>query len=196
MRIFILVILFLLLLPLAKPALAVWPDLDESKMREAIQYGKRFKHYDNDRFLKEWVVVLKRDADRVGVFTKFNLLAMAARDAARESRELRPEEIEAVLGEVENKLAFTLILYGSTPEFARRFHAVLRYGDRYIQPVYKYNPLAEPYGWRPMSPPIFRARCSYEFPLDDIDPNAEVSLIIINPRGGERELFLDLSKMR
>ncbi|MEE9584227.1 MAG: hypothetical protein V3W51_01995 [Candidatus Brocadiales bacterium] len=196
MRVCISVVLFLLLFLSIKPALAVWPELDKDQIQEAIRYGKRFKNYDNDRFLKEWTVFLERDGDKVGVYTKFNLLAMAARGAAKESRELHPEEIEAVLGEVENKLAFKLILYGNTPEFARNLHAVLYYSDGYIQPVHKYNPLAEPYGWRPMSPPVFRAFCSYEFPLDEIDPNAEVSLIIISPQGGEKELFFDLSKMR
>jgi len=194
MRTCILVTLFLL--PSVKPALAVWPDLDQNQMQEAVQYGKKFKNYDNDAFLKEWTVALQRDSDKVGVYTKFNLLAMAARDAAKESRDLRPEEIEAVLGEAENKLAFKLVLYGNSPEFTKRFHAVLQYNDAYIQPIHKLNAPGEPFGWWPMAPSIFRAFCSYEFPLNEIDPNAEVALIIINPEGGERELFLDLSKMR
>lgn len=196
MRTCIFVTLFLLLLPSIKPALAVWPDLDQSQMQEAIQYGKKFKHCNNDRFLKEWTVVLQRDGDRVGVYTKFNLLAMAARDAAKESRDLRPDEIEAILGEAENKLAFKLILYGNSPDFTQRFHAVLHYNDAYIQPTHKLNAPGEPFGWWPMAPSVFRAFCSYEFPLNEIDPDAEVSLIIINPQGGEKELFFDLSKMR
>ena len=55
---------------------------------------------------------------------------------------------------------------------------------------------AKPYGWRPMAPPILRGFCSYEFPLEKIDPDSEVSLIIISPQGGEAELLFDLSRMR
>ncbi|MCP4364997.1 MAG: hypothetical protein GY800_06815 [Planctomycetes bacterium] len=189
-------LLFLSFAANARPALAVWTDLDESQIQGAIKYGERFKFYDNDRFLREWLVVLRRGADKVSVSTKFNMIALASRDAAKESRKLRPEEIKAILDEVDNKLGFTLILFGSTSEFARNFHAVLHYDDIYVQPVRKHNALATPYGWQPMAPPIMRAFCSYEFPFDKIDPNAEVSLIIISPLGGEAELFFDLSKMR
>lgn len=195
MRICILIVLFLLLPLTAKPALAIWPELNESQIREAIEYGKRFKNYENDKFLREWMVHLE-NGNRVGIYTKFNLIAMAARDAARESRELLPEEIEAILGEIDNKLSFKIILYGNTADFARHFHAVLLHNNRYIQPISKHNPLAEPFGWWPMAPSLFRAFCSYEFSLDDIDPNAKVTFIIIHPRGGERELFFDLSRMR
>lgn len=124
------------------------------------------------------------------------MIAPASRDAAKESRKPRPEEIKTILDEADNRLGFMLILFGSTHEFARNFHAVLHYDDIYVQPVRKHNAPATPYGWQPVAPPILRAFCSYEFPFDKIDPNAKVSLIIINPQGREAVLFFDLSRMR
>lgn len=181
---------------LPRPAQAIWTELKDSQIEEAIQYGKRYKNYDVDKFLGEWMVVWRKDADRVGLYTKFNLLAVAARNAALESRELRSEEIKNTMAKAEGKLSFELVLYGDTSHFARNYHAVLNYKERYIQPSFKHNPDAEPYGWRPMSPPIFRAFCSYEFTLTDIDPNAEVTLILIAPSGMERQAIFDLSRMR
>ncbi len=52
------------------------------------------------------------------------MIAPAFRDAAKESRKLRPEEIKTILDEADNRLGFMLILFGSTHEFARNFHAV------------------------------------------------------------------------
>lgn len=176
--------------------MAIWTDLNPEQINQAIAYGKTRKEYPDEKFFKEWTVILKGTEERVGLYTKYNLLAMAAREAARESRELRPEEIETILSKAEGKLSFRATFYGSTPDFASSFHAVLLYNGRIIQPIYKENPLAEPYGWRPMSPPIFRAVSSYEFPLKDIDPNAVVAIIFINPRGGERQVDIDLSKMK
>jgi hypothetical protein len=52
------------------------------------------------------------------------MIAPASRDAAKESRKPRPEEIKTILDEADNRLGFMLILFGSTHEFARNFHAV------------------------------------------------------------------------
>ncbi|HHT9121208.1 MAG TPA: hypothetical protein ACFYD3_11790 [Candidatus Hypogeohydataceae bacterium YC41] len=181
---------------LADPALAFWTDLTAEQIKQAIEYGRTHKEYDDEKFLKEWTVILQGSGESVVVYTKYNLLALAARGAAKDSRELRPEEIDAILSKAEGRLAFRASLYGSTADFAQSFHAVLLYDEHIIQPIYKENPLAEPYGWRPMAPPVFRALCSYEFPLKDINPNAAVTLLLINPRGGERQVNFDLSKMR
>ncbi len=191
--------LFLILLcPLffVTPVLAIWMDLSEGQADRAIEYGRTHKEYNNDRLLKEWTVVLQGTGEEVVLYTKYSLLAMAARDAARESRELRPEEVESILAKAEGRLAFRAVFYGSTANFAQSYHAVLLYNERIIQPVHKENPLAEPYGWRPLSPPIFRAFCSYEFSTKDINPDATVTLLLINPAGGEKQVDFDLSKMR
>lgn len=191
-----LILLTACLLPI-RPLEAVWIELDNNQVMAALEYGKRYKDYDDEKFLREWMVILKEKADRVGLYTKFNLLALASRDAARQSRELRPEEIAGVLKGAEDRLTFEIILYGDTSRFARNYHAVIEHKGHYIQPVHKYNPdEAEPYGWWPMKSSVFRTSLSYEFSVKDLDPNATANLIIINPAGREREAAFDLSKMR
>ncbi len=165
-------------------------------MKQAIEYGKTHKDYDNERFLREWTVVFQGTGEKVSLYTKYNSLALSAREAARESRDLRPEEVEAILLKMEGKLVFQAVFYGSTADFADNFHAVLLYEERIIQPIHKETPVTKPYVWAPMATPLFMALCSYEFPLKNINPNGAVTVLFINPKSGEREVNFDLSKMR
>ena len=64
-----------------------------------------------------------------------------------------------------------------------------------IQPILKKNPyLASPKMGG--SSVYYEANCIYIFPADEIDPNGQLTLIVISPLGREWKFDYDLSKIK
>lgn len=199
MRKIIITFLFILfLVPVSRNcAWAVWLNLTEEQTKQAVEYGKANKDKDMLEFLNEWVVVREGSIERVGVNTKFSIIALAAREAAIQNRELTPKEIEEKMAEVNGLLSFRAVLYGPSSEFARYMDVVLEYKDKYIIPLRKHNPpQAQPRGWWAGRPPLFCAVCAYDFPDYFVDPRHVVTLVILSEFENDRRFVFDLSLMR
>lgn len=192
----ILFISFLFFIP-CNYAYAIWVNLTEEQTKQAVEYGKANKDKDMLEFLNEWVVVREDSGiERVGLNTKFSLVALAAREAALQNKELTPEEIEKKKAAVEGILAFRAVLYGPSAEFSRYLDVVLEYKDKYILPVRKHNAQrALPRGWWAGRPPLFCGICEYDFPDYFVDPQHIVTLVILSLEPDRRFLF-NLSSMR
>lgn len=199
MRRIIIVFLFISFLAatFSNDAHAIWVNLTEEQTKQAVEYGKANKDKDLLEFFNEWVVVRESAIERVGLNTKFSLIALAAREAAVQNRELTPEEIEKKMAEVNGILPFRAVLYGPSPDFAKYLDVVLEYKDKYILPVRKHNAQrAMPRGWWPGSPPLYCGVCEYDFPDYFVNPQHIVTLVILSPFEPDRKFLFNLSSMR
>lgn len=176
---------------------AIWLNLTEEQTKEAVKYGKDGKDKNMLEFFSEWVVVGKSGVERVGINTKFSLIALAAKEAAIQNRELTPEEIEKKTAGVNGTLSFQAVLYGPSAGFAKYLHVVLEYKDQYIIPIRKHNPeRAMPRGWWPGKPHLFYAVCEYDFPDYFVDPHLTVTLLIFSELDPDRRFRFELSGIR
>ncbi len=179
-------------------AYAIWANLTEEQTKQAVEYGKANKDKGLLEFFNEWVVVREESSvERVGINTKFSIVALAAREAAIQNRELTPKEIEEKKAEVNGLLSFRAVLYGPSADFARYLDVVLEYKDKYIIPVRKHNEQrAQPRGWWPGRPPYYCAICEYDFPDFAVDPRHVVTLVIFSQFEPDRRFQFDLSRIR
>lgn len=195
----VIVFLFISLLSLVPfdYAYAIWLNLTEEQTKEAVEYGKANKDKNMLEFLDEWVVVREPGIERVGINTKFSLIALAAREAALQNRELTPKEIEEKKAAGEGCLSFRAVLYGPSADFAKYLYVALEYQDKYIVPVRKHNQeRAVPRGWWPGKPHLFYAVCEYDFPDYFVDPSHVVTLVIFSEFEPDRRFLFELAGMR
>ncbi|MGR3310804.1 MAG: hypothetical protein ACUZ77_08510 [Candidatus Brocadiales bacterium] len=193
---FFLFILFLFSVP-HNYAYAIWPNLTEEQTKQAIEYGKVNKDTSMLEFFSEWVIIGEKGLERIGINTKFSIIALAAREAALQNRELTPEEIKEKTAVVDGLISIQAVLYGPSAEFAKHLDVVLEYKDKYIIPVRKQNAQrAMPRGWWPGKSPLYCAICAYDFPDYFIDPRHVVTLVVISHFEPDRRFVFDLSLMR
>lgn len=196
MKRIILWIVFLLLL-FSKNVYAVYYDLSDEQIKQALEFGEKNKDMDNTAFLNEWMSLSNERYEWAALNTKFSILAYEAKQAALASKNLTKPQILQFMSEVEETLSFHVVLYGSSPDFACSYQAVLLYKNKPIRPILEHNDehaKAANLGMR--IPLIYRAMCRYDFPNYYIEPVAEVTLVIISPLNKERQFTFDLSKMR
>ncbi|HHT9125442.1 MAG TPA: hypothetical protein ACFYD6_06430 [Candidatus Brocadiia bacterium] len=193
----ILFISFLFFVPY-NHAHAVWLNLTEEQTKQAVEYGKANKNTNVLEFFDEWVVVREESGiERVGINTKFSIVAFVAREAAIQNKELTPKEIEEKTAAVNGLLSFQAVLYGPSADFAKYLDVALEYKGQYILPVRKHNQQrAQPRGWWPGKPPLFCAICEYDFPDYFVDPRHIVTLVILSEFEPDRRFVFDLSRMR
>lgn len=187
---------FLMLLCFNK-AYAIYYDLSNEQIKQAIEFGEKNENTDNTAFLSEWMSVSNDGYEWAALNTKFSILAFDAKQAAQASRKLTEPQILQFMSEGEETLSFHVVLYGNSPGFASSYHAVLLYKNRPIQPILEQNDehaKSTNMGMRVLV--IYRATCRYDFPNYHIEPDAEVILVIISPLNKERRFTFDLSKIR
>ncbi len=190
-------LMFFLCLVFSKNTYAVYYYLDKEQIKEAAEYGEKNKDVDYTTFLNEWVRCANDGYERAALNTKFSILAFEAKQAALASRKLTETDIIHSLMEVEDVLSFEVILYGNSADFAKDYHAVLLYENKPIQAINKQNDIhAKPTTIGMRMPAIYRATCKYDFPNCYIEPNAEVTLLIISPLNKERRFVFHLKEMR
>lgn len=176
---------------------AIYYQLTDEQIEQAIEYGKSNKDADYISFLDEWVTASDNGYEWAALNTKFSILAFEAKQAALASGKLTQAEIIQFLLEVEDILSFHVVLYGNSPDFARDYHAVLLYKNKPIQPVNEQNDThAKHTNIGVRIPAIYRATCRYDFPNYYVEPDAELILVIISPLNKERRFVFNLREMR
>ena len=174
----------------ATPGEAVSLALTDRDRDQAIRAGK--KSIVAEEFGAEWRV---RDAagQTVVVMTPFYRLALAARNSAFQSKELRPRDVETLLKGSEGKLAFWVTLRGGKSDFARFYTPEIFAGSQTVKASFVQNErtaIREESG-------RFAAQCVYAFPTEGIDPKGRVVLVVRDAEEKEVAKFtVDLAAMR
>ena len=178
-------------------AYAIYYNLTDEQIKEAVEYGENNKDTDYFTFLDEWMTVAGDGYEWAALNTKFSILAYEAKQAALESRKLTQAEISHFPLEVEDILSFHVVLYGNSSDFAKDYHAVLLYKNKPIQPFTEQNDAhAKPTNPGVRIPTSYRAICKYDFPNYYIEPDAEIILVVISPSNKERRFAFKLGEMR
>lgn len=186
-----------LFLAFSSNAQAVYFNLSDEQIKQAIEYGENNKDADYISFLGEWVIVSTDGYEWVALNTKFSVLAYEAKQVALASGKLTEAQIYQFISEVDEILSFHVVLYGNSSDFARDYHAVLLYKNKAIQPVNEQSDTqAKPANIGIRTTTTYRATCRYDFPNYFIEPDAEVTLIILSPLNKERRFVFNLKEMR
>jgi len=178
-------------LTVAQPLDAASFALTPVQREEAIRVGKRSILH--EEFGAEWKVDGGGSGRTVVVMTLFHRLALAARNSAFKSQDLRPRDIEALLKEQEGALTLWVTVSGGKPDFARSYSSVLVGGQHEIKAAFAQN---ERTAWRE-DDGTYTARCMYVFPTDKLDSKETVALIVRDSDNKQVAKFtLDLAAMR
>jgi len=165
--------------------------LSPAERDEAITMGRR--SVVTDDFGKEWSIGGEGPGQSVMVMTPFHRLALAARNSAFKSQEMKPKDIDALLKDQEGKLVLWATLRGSKSDFARFYSSALVSGQQEIKATYAQNErtaLRQDDG-------SYTARCMYIFPAEGVDPKGKVMLVVKDSEDKPVARFtVDLSVMR
>src|SRR5262247_266402 len=146
----------------------VLTDLDRE---QAIRAGK--KSILTEEFGAEWRV--KDGAGQTAVvMTPFHRLALAARNSAFQSKELRQRDVDSLLKKTEGTIAFWVTLRGGNAEFARHYSPQILAGAQTVRPSFVQN---ERTAIR-QDDGRYAAQCVYTFPAEGIDPKGRVVLVV------------------
>lgn len=164
--------------------------LTDTERADAIRIGAR--SVVDEAFGAEWRASDGR-GNTVVVMTPFHRLALAARHAAFDGRELKPTEPQRILRQDANRLVVWVTLRGTSEEFARRYVPTLRLGDRSLRPSFIQN---EHTAAR-QEDGAYVARCVYAFPTREMSGTARGVLSVSDSDGREVTHFpIDLAAMR
>jgi hypothetical protein len=179
-----------LALTMARPLDAASFALTPAERDEAVRMGRRSTVAAD--FGTEWRVAGDAGQSLV-VMTPFHRLALAARNSAFKSEELRPRDIESLVQDQEGRLVLWATVRGGKPDFARFYVPMLQRGEQAIKPSFTQNErtaLREEDG-------IYTARCMYVFPTAELDAKGRVTLVVKVSESVQVARFnVDLSAMR
>jgi len=172
------------------PGEAVSFALADAEREQAVRVGKR--SVTTDEFGGEWRLK-DGSGQTLEVMTPFHRLALAARNSAFRSQELKQREIASVLKDYEGKLGFRVTLRGGRTDFARFYTPTLLAGPQEVKASLVQNEhtaLREDDG-------RYAARCLYVFPAEGLAPKSRVVLVVKDADDREVAKFtVDLAAMR
>jgi hypothetical protein len=172
------------------PGEAVSFALTDRDREQAVRAGK--KSVVAEDLGTEWHL---KDASgqTLTVMTPFHRLALAARNSAFRSQELKPKDVEALMKDYEGKLGFRVTLRGGKMDFARFYTPRLVAGAQEVKASFVQNEhtaLREDDG-------RYAAQCLYVFPAEGLDPKGRVVLVVKDADEREVAKFtVDLAAMR
>ncbi len=194
-KITLILVIFALIGLTGRTAYCICLDLTPGQINEAIEYGKKNKRLSPTNFAKPWVVHLGEKSGWATLWTPYHNVAFNAKKAAVEKRELSEGEALRAL-HFKEILTFVVSFFGHFMEFAKGYNAILYSEDKPLYPMYTFHPdFAEPSGFYPEEP-AYVAGCVYKFPVDNINQNSTLKLLITSPEGKELEFPFDLIKIK
>ena len=182
-----------ILLGLNQEAGAMWVHLNETQKGEAIGYGMKNVNTDLRLFFKEWTVDLGKNGVAI-LNSEFLTLAFAVRDSASSGQELDNYAIDDALAKAQGKLVFTVTLFGKGEDFAKDYVGLIKFGGKTFSATY----------WEEgevssseTQPGMFVQDLFYYFPIGEIPPEGQLSLLVGNPQKKEKIQFdFDLKKLK
>ncbi len=194
-KIILVLALFTIVSQTSKTAYCISLDLTPNQVNEAIEYGKKNKRLSPTNFAGPWVVHPDEKDDWATLWTPYHNVAFKAKKAAVENRELSEGEVLRAL-HFKESLTFVISIFGEYMEFAKGYNAILYSEDKPVYPMYSFFPdYAEPSKFYPEKP-AFVAGCVYKFPIENINQNSMLKLLITSPDGNELEFSFDLAKIK
>jgi hypothetical protein len=164
--------------------------LTEAQTQEAVRVGT--KSVTESPFGEEWRVD-SGDGNSVVVLTPFHRVALAARQAAFRSEELRPGDTARMLRDQRDRLVFLAEIIGPREDFALGLRPQLRSGDRFIKAAFVQNEHTP----SPRAGGGFLARCVWTFPISELTGTSRVALVVQDRDAREVQTFtIDLGRMR
>ncbi len=165
--------------------------LTPGEREDAIRTGKR--SVVSGAFDAEWTVSGPGAGEALMVMTPFHRLALAARNSAFKSEELRPQDVEALLKGEAGTLTVWATLRGGKADFARSYAPLLVRGRDEIKPSFTQNERTA----RREENGSYTARCMYVFPSTGLKPDDTVTVLVKDPDDKPVAKFtVDLSTMR
>ncbi len=194
-RIILILAFFTIISQMNKSAYCVSLDLTPNQISEAIEYGKKNKLLSPTKFAEPWVVRLDEKSGWATLWTPYHNVAFKAKKATVEKRELSEGEILRAL-HFKESLTFVVSIFGNYMEFAKGYNAILYSEDKPVYPMYTFHPdFAEPSSFYPEEP-AYVAGCVYKFPVENINQNLTLKLLITSPDGKELEFPFDLVNIK
>lgn len=170
---------------------AVFLTLTPKERDAAIEMGRQ--SIISDRFGGEWNVKGEGAGEALVVMTPFHRLALAARNSAFKSEELKAKDVDSLMREQDGKLTLWATLRGGKTDFARFYTPLLVNGPRQIKATFTQNERTA----RREDDGGYTARCLYVFPTEGLKPGEPLTLIVKDPNDTQVAKFtLDLSAMR
>jgi hypothetical protein len=180
-----------LVLTLVRPLDAASFALTPAEREEAIRLGR--KSVITTEFGGEWKVRGEGPDESLVVMTPFHRLALAARNSAFKSEEMRPRDVDSLMRDQQGKLVVWATVRGPRADFARFYVPALLRGQQEIKPSFVQNEhtaLREEDG-------RFTARCLYVFPSEGLAPDDKVTLVVRDRDQRAMARFtVDLAAMR
>jgi hypothetical protein len=191
----LILVLFTIISLAGKTAYCISLNLTPGQINEAIEYGKNNKRSSPTNFAKPWVVHLGEKSGWATLWTPYHNVAFNAKKAAVEKRELSEGETLRAL-HFKESMTFVVSVFGNYMEFARGYNAILYSEDKPVYPMYAFHPeFAEPSSFYPEEP-AYVAGCVYKFPVESINQDSTLKLLITSPEGEELEFPFDLVKIK
>jgi hypothetical protein len=182
-----------LLLSGAGPAGAIWVNLTADQAEQAQKIGGFTASMGNPaKFMEKWTVSLGEGKGAALLMTEFLSVAFAAQTASRNMAALQPWEVQDAMARARGKLVFSVTTFGKTPDYADDLRGWVLYGKKRIQNTHWQNGKPEPY-----KDGTYVADSTFWFPIQDVDPEGQVTLLIQQSKTGEEWRFpFDLKGMR
>ena len=180
-----------LALTMARPLDAASFSLTPTERDEAVRMGRRSTVAAD--FGSEWRVAGEAPGQSLVVMTPFHRLALAARNSAFKSEELRPRDVDSLVKDEEGGWCCGRRSAAPSPISRASTLPLLYRGEQEIKPSFTQNErtaLREEDG-------TYTARCMYVFPAAELDAKGRVTLVVKDSEGGQVARFnVDLSAMR
>ena len=172
---------------------AIWVNLTPEQADQAQKIGGFTASMGNPaKFMEKWTVNLGEGKGAALLMTEFLSVAFAAQTASRNMAALQPWEVQDAMARARSKLVFSVTTFGKTPDYADGLRGWVLYGKRRIQNTHWQNgkPEAAKNG-------LYVADSTFWFPMEGVDPDGQVILLIQQPQTGEEWRFpFDLKAMR
>jgi hypothetical protein len=178
---------------LARPAQAIWVDLTPEQTEQALKIGGFQASMGNSaRFMEKWSVNLGPGKGAALLMTEFLSVAFAAEAASRNFASLQPWEVQDARARASGKLVFSVTTFGDKADYADGLRGWVIDGKREVQNTHWQNGTPEP-----AEGGGYVADSTFWFPMEGIDPEAKITLLIRHEATGKEWRFpFDLSQMR
>ena len=165
--------------------------LTPTERTDAISLGRQ--SVTSEEFDGEWKVRGDSPGQTLLVVTPFHRLALAARNVAFKSQQLKPKDIDALVKDYEGTLTLWATLKGAKADFARFYAPVLANGSDEVKATFVQNERTA----RREDDGSFTARCMYVFPTGTLNAKDKITLIVKNSDSQPVAKFtVDLAAMR
>ncbi|MEY8417078.1 hypothetical protein AAK964_12310 [Tissierella praeacuta] len=179
----------------------IYLDLSEQDIQEAIKEGEKglrnILEYLPQNYGLKYISGEDRLIDRVEIMTPYSSIATISALKSSKYQEISKDDIDGLLKDYEYTMLFSVGMYGTSIDFPKFVHIILKQDDKVIQPmeIHGIDNLAEiSSNWPDF--PEYEAIFNPVFSTKEIDFNINAELIIIFANEIEIKYEVDFSKYK